>query len=316
MQPITDFINYMETIQGKSKNTTKEYYYDLRTFFRWLKKERGITNDDDFSNITIDDVNIELIKSITLNDLYNFVYYIGHNRSNSNSAKARKISTLRSFFKFLHTKLHVIDSNPTVELETPKLASRQPVHLSLKEAKKLLNAVDGEFKERDYCILTLFLNCGMRLSELVGIDLKDIKGDTLKVIGKGDKERTVYLNEACIQAVKDYLTTRPSVKTDALFISKRKQRISNKTVQHMVKGCVRKAGLDTKKYSVHKLRHTAATLMYQYGEVDIRALQQILGHSNISTTQIYTHVDDRLLRNAVNRNPLSIERVERVAKEV
>jgi len=306
----------METIQGKSKNTTKEYYYDLRTFFRWLKKERGITNDDDFSNITIDDVNIELIKSITLNDLYNFVYYIGHNRSNSNSAKARKISTLRSFFKFLHTKLHVIDSNPTVELETPKLASRQPVYLSLKEAKKLLNAVDGEFKERDYCILTLFLNCGMRLSELVGIDLKDIKGDTLKVIGKGDKERTVYLNEACIQAVKDYLTTRPSVKTDALFISKRKQRISNKTVQHMVKGCVRKAGLDTEKYSVHKLRHTAATLMYQYGEVDIRALQQILGHSNISTTQIYTHVDDRLLRNAVNRNPLSIERVERVAKDV
>jgi site-specific recombinase XerD len=307
MQHINGFINYMETIQGKSKNTTKEYYYDLRTFFRWLKKERGITNDDDFSNITIDDVNIELIKSITLNDLYNFVYYIGHNRSNSNSAKARKISTLRSFFKFLHTKLHVIDSNPTVELETPKLASRQPVHLSLKEAKKLLNAVDGEFKERDYCILTLFLNCGMRLSELVGIDLKDIKGDTLKVIGKGDKERTVYLNEACIQAVKDYLTTRPSVKTDALFISKRKQRISNKTVQHIVKKYVEKAGLDTEKYSVHKLRHTAATLMYQHGDVDIRALQQILGHSNISTTQIYTHVDNKTLREAVRRNPLAKE---------
>jgi integrase/recombinase XerD len=306
--PITDFLNYMETIKGKSPNTVKEYGYDLRTFFRYLKIQRGVVADTtDFKNITIDDVDIELIKSITLNDLYNFVYYIGHNRSNSNSAKARKISTLRSFFKFLHTKLHVIDSNPTVELETPKLASRQPVHLSLKEAKKLLNAVDGEFKERDYCILTLFLNCGMRLSELVGIDLKDIKGDTLKVIGKGDKERTVYLNEACIQAVKDYLTTRPSVKTDALFISKRKQRIDNKTVQHMVKKYIEKAGLDGKKYSVHKLRHTAATLMYQYGDVDIRALQEILGHSNVSTTQIYTHVDNKTLREAVRRNPLAKE---------
>lgn len=308
MQPITDFLNYMETIKGKSPNTVKEYRYDLRTFFRYLKIQRGVVVDTtDFKNITIDDVDIELIKSITLNDLYGFVSYIGQNGCKSNSSKSRKISTLHSFFKFLHTKAKVIDSDPTLELEKPKISSRQPVYLSLSEARRLLNAVEGDFKERDYCILTLFLNCGMRLSELVGIDLKDIKGDTLKVIGKGDKERTVYLNEACIQAVKDYLTTRPSVKTDALFISKRKQRISNKSVQHIVKKYLEKAGLDTKKYSVHKLRHTAATLMYQHGDVDIRALQQILGHSNISTTQIYTHVSDKTLKEAVKRNPLAKE---------
>lgn len=308
---ITDFLNYMETIQGKSPNTVKEYGYDLRTFFRYLKIQRGVVPaTTDFKNITIDDVDIELIKSITLNDLYGFVSYIGQNGCKSNSSKSRKISTLHSFFKFLHTKAKVIDSDPTLELEKPKISSRQPVHLSLSEARGLLNAVEGDFKERDYCILTLFLNCGMRLSELVNINLSNIKGDTLTVIGKGNKERTVYLNDACIKALRDYLVVRPTedIKDkDALFISKRKQRISNKSVQHIVKKYLEKAGLDTKKYSVHKLRHTAATLMYQHGDVDIRALQQILGHSNISTTQIYTHVDNKTLREAVRRNPLAKE---------
>ena len=309
--PITDFLNYMETIKGKSPNTVKEYYYDLRTFFRYLKIQRGIVPETaDFKNITIDDVDIELIKSVTLNDLYNFISYISQNGCNSNSSKSRKISTLRSFFKFLRVKAKTISNDPTLEMETPKISSRQPVHLSLEEAKRLLNAVDGDYKERDYCILTLFLNCGMRLSELVGINLSNIKDDILTVIGKGNKERTVYLNDACMGALRKYLKVRPTgdIKDiDALFISKRKQRISNKTVQHIVKKYVEKAGLDTEKYSVHKLRHTAATLMYQYGEVDIRALQQILGHSNISTTQIYTHVNDKVLRDAVRRNPLAKE---------
>lgn len=309
--PITDFLNYMETIKGKSSNTIKEYHYDLRTFFRYLKIQRGIVPETaDFKNITIDDVDIELIKSVTLNDLYNFISYISQNGCNSNSSKSRKISTLRSFFKFLRVKAKTISNDPTLEMETPKISSRQPVHLSLEEAKRLLNAVDGDYKERDYCILTLFLNCGMRLSELVGINLSNIKGDTLTVIGKGNKERTVYLNDACMKALKDYSVVRPTedIKDkDALFISKRKQRISNKSVQHIVKKYLEKAGLDTKKYSVHKLRHTAATLMYQHGDVDIRALQQILGHSNISTTQIYTHVDNKTLREAVRRNPLAKE---------
>lgn len=307
--PLMSFLNYMETIKGKSKNTVTEYYYDLRTFFRYLKVQRGLVPKiADFEKIRIDDIDIEFIKSVTLNDLYGFISYVSFVRNNSNSAKARKVSTLRSFFKFLHVKMKMIDENPTDELETPKISSRHPVHLTLMEARELLDAVQGEFRDRDYCILTLFLNCGLRLSELVSINISNIRGDTLTVIGKGNKERTVYLNEACLKAVEDYLRVRPrdGVKDrDALFLSKRKQRISNKTIQYIVKKYVEKAGLDTGKYSAHKLRHTAATLMYKHGDVDIRALQQILGHSSISTTQIYTHVDDKRLRDAMKKNPLS-----------
>lgn len=307
--PLMSFLNYMETIQGKSKNTVKEYYYDLRTFFRYLKVQRGLVpKTTNFDDIRIDDVDIDFLKTVTLNDLYGFISYVSFTRDNSNSAKARKVSTLRSFFKFLNSKMNMIDKNPAADLETPKISSRHPVHLTLSEARELLDAVEGQFRERDYCMLTLFLNCGLRLSELVSINISSIREDTLTVIGKGNKERTVYLNDACIRAIKDYLRVRPkeSVKDrDALFLSKRKQRISNKTVQYIVKKYIKKAGLDTQKYSTHKLRHTAATLMYKHGDVDIRALQQILGHSNISTTQIYTHVDDKRLRAAVKRNPLS-----------
>jgi len=307
--PLMSFLNYMETIQGKSKNTVKEYYYDLRTFFRYLKVQRGLVpKTAEFEKIRIDDVDIDLIKSVTLNDLYGFISYVSFKRDNSNSAKARKVSTLRSFFKFLHGKMKMIDENPASELETPKTPSRHPVYLTLAEARELLEAVEGEFRDRDYCILTLFLNCGLRLSELVGINISNIRGDTMTVIGKGNKERTVYLNDACLKAIEDYLRVRPrdGVRDrDALFLSKRKQRISNKTVQHIVKKYVEKAGLDTERYSTHKLRHTAATLMYKHGDVDIRALQQILGHSSISTTQIYTHVDDKRLRDAIKKNPLS-----------
>ncbi len=309
--PLMGFLNYMETIQGKSKNTIKEYYYDLRMFLRHLKIQRELVpSHAEFRKIRIDDIDIELIKTVTLEDLYDFIAYVTFKRKNSNAAKARKVSTLRSFFKFLHTKMKTIDENPTLELETPKTPSRHPVYLTLAEARSLLDAVEGEFRNRDYCILTLFLNCGLRLSELVGINISNIRGDTLTVIGKGNKERTVYLNDACLTSIENYLRVRPrdNIKDrDALFLSKRRQRISNKTVQYLVKKYVEKAGLDTSKYSAHKLRHTAATLMYKHGDVDIRALQQILGHSNISTTQIYTHVDDKRLRDAIKKNPLSGE---------
>jgi integrase/recombinase XerD len=307
--PLMSFLNYMQTIKGKSDNTVKEYYYDLRTFFRYLKLQRGLVPKfADLETITIDDVDIDLIKTVTLNDLYGFISYVSFQRGNSNYAKARKVSALRSFFKFLHTKMRLLDTDPTSDLESPKISSRHPVHLSLDEARELLDVVEGDFRERDYCILMLFLNCGLRLSELVGINISNIRYDTLTVIGKGNKERTVYLNDACIKAIQSYIRVRPKdgVKDrDALFLSKRKQRISNKTVQYIVKKYIDKAGLDTDKYSTHKLRHTAATLMYQHGDVDIRALQQILGHSNISTTQIYTHVDDQRLRDAMKRNPLA-----------
>ena len=213
----------------------------------------------------------------------------------------------------------MIDNNPAQNLETPKLDKRLPKYLSLDDSKKLLtvtvNDESDENKERDYAIITLFLNCGLRLSELIGINLQDINFDDYKltVIGKGNKERTIYLNKACINAIKDYIKVRPTegVKNDskasnkALFLSKRRERISNRTVQYIVEKELRKPGLDTSKYSTHKLRHTAATLMYQYGEVDIRALQEILGHKSISTTEIYTHVSNEQARDAIERNPLA-----------
>ena len=218
------------------------------------------------------------------------------------------------FFKYLTQKTKMLDVNPAQDLETPKLDKRIPKYLSLEESKRLLNVVNNSDrnKERDYAIITLFLNCGMRLSELVGINIKDIdfSEEKLTVIGKGNKERTIYLNKACMKAINDLLLVRPhegvkSDSRDALFLSERKERISNRTVQYIVKQELLKAGLDVNKYSVHKLRHTAATLMYQYGNVDIRALQELLGHESIATTEIYTHVSNEQVRNAVESNPLS-----------
>lgn len=306
---LEDFLNYLETIKGKSENTVKEYFFDLRTLFRFLKlRYKLVDKRVPFDEIDISDVDENMIKRINLQDLYAFISYVDKERNNNNYAKARKVASIRSFFKFLNTRLKIIDQNPALDLESPKTRTRHPVYLSLNEAENLLDSIKGTFKERDYAIITLFLNCGLRLSELVSIDIDKIKGDILTVVGKGDKERTIYLNEACIQAIDEYLKVRPSeeVKTpNALFLSNRKSRISNKTVQYLVKKYIKDSGLDSELYSTHKLRHTAATLMYKYGNVDIRALQQILGHENVSTTQIYTHIDDDRLRKAVKSNPLS-----------
>ncbi|MFA5524687.1 MAG: tyrosine recombinase XerC [Tissierellales bacterium] len=306
---LEDFLNYTETIKGKSENTVKEYFFDLRTLFRFLKlRYKLIEKDTPFDEIDISDVDEKLIKRVNLQDLYAFISFVDKERNNKNYAKARKVASIRSFFKFLYSKLRIIDYNPALDLESPKTRNRHPVYLSLDEAESLLDSIDGSFKERDYAIITLFLNCGLRLSELVSINIDKIKGDILTVVGKGDKERTIYLNEACLHAINEYLQVRPTegVKTpNALFLSNRKARISNKTVQYLVKKHLKDAGLDIEMYSTHKLRHTAATLMYKYGNVDIRALQQILGHENVSTTQIYTHLDDDRLRKAVESNPLS-----------
>jgi len=306
---LEDFLNYLETIKGKSPNTVKEYFFDLRTLFRFLKiRYKLVDKNTPFDEIPIDDIDESFVKKITLQDLYAFISFADKDRNNKNYAKARKVASIRSFFKYLHTKVKIISENPAIDLESPKTSIRHPVYLSLNEAENLLDSIEGSNKERDYAIITLFLNCGLRLSELVSIDIDKIKGDTLTVIGKGNKERTIYLNEACLKAINDYLKVRPTegVKTpNALFLSNRKTRISNKTVQYLVKKYLKEAGLDIELYSAHKLRHTAATLMYKYGNVDIRALQQILGHENVSTTQIYTHIDDDRLRKAVKSNPLS-----------
>ena len=305
---VRDFLTYLEVIQGKSKATVSEYHIDLRTFLRYLKCSKGLSSFDSFDETDISDITPDDLKSVTLNFLYEYMYYISSVRKNSGNSRARKVSSIKSFFKYLSTKAYLLEDNPAKFLDVPKIPSMLPKYLSLDESIKLLDSVDGEFKIRDYCIITLFLNCGMRLSELVGINISDVKEDSLTVIGKGNKERTVYLNAACRSAIDEYLKVRPheNVKDrDALFLSKQKKRISTKMVQVVVKKSLENAGLDTTKYSVHKLRHTAATLMYKHGHVDVRALQEILGHKNLSATQIYTHVDSEQLREAADKNPLS-----------
>jgi integrase/recombinase XerD len=310
---VSDFLSYMENIKGKSKNTVKEYFYDLRMFLKYIKhikknNDKNINFTDSIESINIIDINIDIIKTITLSDLYSYMTYLTRERNLNAPSRARKVASIRSFMKYLTDKAKLLDHNPASELESPKILKKLPKYLNIDESIQLLDSIDGENQKRDYAILTLFLNCGLRLSELVDININRISDDTLVVIGKGAKERTIYLNEACLDALKGYMAERPAdnVKDkNALFLSKRKQRISNKTVQYIVKKYIKSAGLDPERYSAHKLRHTAATLMYKYGKVDIRALQEILGHESISTTEIYTHVDNSQLRAAVENNPLS-----------
>lgn len=315
---LNSFLDYTMTILNKSPNTVKEYNYDLATFLKFIKIRFNLTQEDDFSLITIKDIDINTIRKITLDDIHAFLSYLTTTYHSKAATRARKASSIRVFFNYLCAKANLIELNPAQNLETPKLDKRLPKYLSLEDSKKLLNVTQNEDNrnmERDYAIITLFLNCGMRLSELVGININDIdfSENKMTVIGKGNKERTIYLNKACMRAVHEYLDVRPKdgIKTDklnsrkALFLSERRERISKRTVQHIVDKELTAAGLDTKKYSTHKLRHTAATLMYQYGNVDIRALQEVLGHESISTTEIYTHVANQQARDAIESNPLA-----------
>jgi integrase/recombinase XerD len=306
---LNEFLGYLCTVKGKSFNTIAGYKVDLRLFLKFLKKHKTKSNIP-IEEIDISDIDEDFFKNIRLGDLYSFINYITLKRNNGNYARARKTASIKSFFNYLETKAKVIRENPAKELESPKISKRHPVYLTLEQSKQLLRNIEGRNKERDYAIITLFLNCGLRLSELVSIDINNIKGDTLTVIGKGNKERTVYLNAACIRAINSYLAVRPNegvVDKSALFLSERKRRIDKTTIEKLVKKYINNAGLYDNKYTPHKLRHTAATLMYKHGNVDIRALQQILGHESVSTTQIYTHIDDERLRAAVKSNPLSEE---------
>ncbi len=307
---LRDFLAYSDTIKGKSSLTIDEYYFDLQTFFRYIILSKGaLSSEIEFDDIDISSVDIYLIKQITLSDLYGFLVFCKDERGNNSATRARKASTLRIFFRYLTLNKHLLDTNPAELLESPKIKQTLPKYLSVDDSLKLLNSVNGVNYERDYCILTLFLNCGMRLSELVGINLSDIHSDnSITITGKGNKQRIIYLNEACMRAIDAYLKVRPNEGVpanykNALFISRNKRRISNKTVQHIVKTYLEKAGLEG--YSTHKLRHTAATLMYQEGHVDVRVLKEILGHANLGTTQIYTHVANSQIENAFTANPLS-----------
>lgn len=309
---IDDFLDYQKSTKGLSDNTIKEYYYDLRIFVRFVKKRKGLIEDGtDFEDIIIEDITPELLESVTKQDIYAYNAFLERERKIGNRGKFRKLSSIRSFYNYLFTKIDVIDKNPVVDIDMPKIEKTLPVYLTLEQSKNLLKTIENSkskpvYKKRDYAIATLFLNCGIRLSELSGINLSHIEnGNTLTVVGKGNKERTIYLNDACIQAIDDYLKLRPQVKDDALFLSMRENRMSNRSIQHMIEKHMKNSGLDTTKYSVHKLRHTAATLMYEYGNADIRSLQEILGHESVNTTEIYTHVNKESLRKMVESNPLS-----------
>lgn len=313
---LNSFLDYTATILNKSPATVKEYNYDISRFLKFIMYHLKLTDEKNIDNIDIHNMDVSILNNLKLDDIHAYLFYLTNTFQSKPATRARKASSIRVFFKYLSQKANLIENNPALNLETPKLGKRMPKYLSLDDSKKLLAVVNNDEKdrnkERDYAIITLFLNCGMRLSELVGINLKDIdfNENKLNVTGKGNKERTIYLNKACVNAINNYLAVRPKngIKqgdSDALFLSERLERISNRTVQHIVKQELLKAGLDTNKYSVHKLRHTAATLMYRYGNVDIRALQELLGHESISTTQIYTHVDNQQIRNAVEDNPLA-----------
>lgn len=317
-EQVQQFAIYKRTIQGCSEKTVNEYMLDLRTFFRYLLAiEQGIDPEsEDFVKIDIRSIDAEYLSRVRTEQIYEFLFYTGDARKNMWSAKARKLSAIKGLYKYLTIKKNYFEENPAINIESPKPKKTLPKFLNLDESLLLLQAIqddtESNTRERDYCIVTLFLNCGMRLSELVGINLGDIDRDlrSLRVLGKGNKERIIYLNEACRKVLSEYLTLRNSpkyenVQTKALFLSRLNKRISVKTVQWMVYKYLDRAGLEAKHFSVHKLRHTAATLMYQSGNVDVRVLKDILGHEQLNTTQIYTHVSNENMRIAMEQNPLS-----------
>ncbi len=305
---LKEFLGYMETVKGRSSQTVDEYFTDLRTFFRYIKRTRGLVADDlPDDQIDIRDIDIPLIESITLMDVYEYMNYAKNERSNNNTTRARKTTSLRVFFRHLTEYTHQLEHNPIQNLDSPKLKKSLPKYLTIDQSRQLLDAVKGEFAERDYCMLTLLLNCGLRRAELAGINSSDIQPDhTLRVHGKGNKERLLYLNDSCWDAIEQYRKVRPAPDRsdpDAFFLSRLKKRISLQGVHYVVKGYLKQVD-GAESYSTHKLRHTAATLMYQNGG-DVRVLQQVLGHENLGTTQIYTHVSNQQVHDVMDSNPLS-----------
>ena len=316
---LTDYLNYLKSIKGLSESTIKEYAYDLETFIEYQivrkiynNNKKDYENDFDYKkiNFVVDNIFFE---KITIQDFYAFLSYLDNGKNDSATTRSRKISAIKSFYKYMYSEIEVINTNIADKLTNPKISQRQPVYLTLSETERLIETISKEkntfLKARDLAIVFTFLTTGMRLSELISIDLSDVNKDSFNIIGKGNKERTVYLTKNCQDLINNYIVIRSEYLKDdtvnALFISTRKNRISNRAVQSTIEKYLAKAGFDTSVYSTHKLRHTAATLMYKYGNVDIRALKDILGHASVSTTQIYTHLDNEDLKNAVNKNPLS-----------
>lgn len=308
---LRDFLNYMGAILNRSPRTVNGYYIDLRTFFRFLLQYRCLTPADaTFEEIDIRGIDTAMIGSVTQAEIYEYLYYLKNERQNEPAARARKLSGIKSFYKFMTVKSNRLAQDPAKDISIPSLKKTLPKYLSLEESIDLLKNIQSDFYERDFCMITLFLNCGMRLVELVGINLKDFQNDTIRIIGKGNKERLVYLNSACIDGLRHYCDARAKLPNlqdkDALFVSKRTgKRLSTRRVEQIVERCLQMAGLSGKGYSPHKLRHTAATLMYRHGNVDMLELKEILGHEHVSTTEIYTHINTDKLRKAASASPLS-----------
>ncbi len=320
-QLVLNFLSYKGSIQGRSEQTVFQYYHDIRHFFRFvLMNKYPCRYDCEITEIDFSDCTDEDVKNVTHRDIYNFLLYVQSDRQNKEAARARKLCAIRNLYKFLKNSFEV-EENPADKLESPKKKKSLPKYLTLEEAQQLLSSITPPNYERDYAIITIFLNCGLRVSELEGISLKDIDNDLskMRVTGKGSKERIVYLNDACKAAIRAYLSVRPAdIKgkdKDALFISRNRNRLNVKTIQWLVYKRLKEAGLENRKMSVHKLRHTAATLMYQHGHTDVRVLKDILGHEDLSTTQIYTHLSDEQMQKAAESNPLSTIKPTKPIKE-
>lgn len=307
---LNEYITYLRVIKGSAERTVEAYCGDIRLFLKYIKMTKmSLPKDTEFENISIADIPIEILDNLNLTDIYGFLNYVSKDRENSAVTRSRKASSLKSFFKYLTTKTSYLKKNPVKDLEMPSLKKGLPHFLTLDQSIEMLkNAGSGEYAERDYCIITLFLNCGMRLSELVGMNIQsfNLNERTLKLLGKGNKERMIYLNDACIDAISRYLESReqPQSEPNALFLSRNGKRISKRRVQQIVENTLKAAGLDGQGLSTHKLRHTAATLMYRNG-VDTLVLKDVLGHKSISTTEIYTHISDENLKKASESSPLS-----------
>ncbi len=307
---VIEYLHYLDFVKQRSPRTVNGYYIDLRGFFRYMAMDWGLVpRDAEPEKIDLTHITTARIAQVRKRDIFNYLEYARAN-DNGPKARARKLSALRGFFNYMCAQVNKLHENPTenINLGTPKKAL--PKYLTLEESISLLQNIQSDFYERDYCILTLFLNCGMRLAELVTIDLDDFRDDTIRIVGKGSKERLVYLNAACLSALAPYLKARAALpnlaEPQALFVSKKTgKRLTARRVEQIVARCLQSAGLAGRGYSPHKLRHTAATLMYQHGNVDMLALKEILGHENVSTTQIYTHINQRQLREAVAASPLS-----------
>lgn len=316
---LRDFLVYHQTIKGQSPKTIQEYYLDLRMFFRFIRLMRNdMPIQTNLNDIPIKDIDIEFIRQITTSDIFDFLSYLANDRipnpdalapekGISPTARARKLSALKSFYKYLTVRTKQLSENPVADLEYPKLRKSLPKYLTLDQSAALLQAVAGPNEKRDYAILMIFLSCGIRRSELVGLNITDVYEDRLRVVGKGNKERFVYFGSACRKAIDAYLPERhKKVLSDnrALFGSRDNNRISVSAVHRLVKKYLLAAGLDADNFSAHKLRHTAATMMLS-GGVDVKTVQEVLGHENLNTTQIYTHIESTELKIAAEANPIS-----------